>query len=175
MIRTGQLAGAFSVSDKGRYLIDVQAADALLDATRDESTDQQRNLFTGQPVKGRGGRTRPASRLGADTLGRDTTRGRGATPATFADANTLEKTYKAKLARLKYEQQAGELVPKGTVDRQAQDVGKMIRTRLEAIPARLAPTVAGMSDPVDVAERLRVEINQLLVDLSDDVSNLPFS
>lgn len=175
MIRAGQLDGAFLKDDRGRYRIDPTKADALLDATRDVSLDQQRNLFTGAPMA-KPGRPKTNSRLGnCHTLGGGVGRAPTGQPRTFADANTLEKTYKAKLAQLKYEEQMGALVPKEDVDRQAHDLGKMIRARLEAIPARLAPTVAALSDPIEVAAHLRAEINQLLTDLSADVANLPFS
>lgn len=174
MIKTGQLDGAFSVDDRGRYAIDAAAADALIDATRDEAFDQQRNLFTGAPVA-KPQRPKINSRLGYPHTLRGGGRAPTNQPRTFADANTMEKTYKAKLAELKYLEQRGALVSKEEIDKQAREIGKLIRARLEAIPARLAPTVAGLTDPVDVAERLKIEINQLLNDLSDNVSSLPFS
>lgn len=175
MVKAGQLEGAFIVEESGRYRIDVARADEIIERVRDPRHDvrlsRQRNLFTGSP-EAKPRRPKTISRLGSDTL-----RGRGGKPgkgASYAEANALEKTYKAELARLEYEKKLGDLVPKDEVDRQAQEVGKLIRNRLEAIPNKLAPIVAGMASPVEVAERLKVEINQLLTDLSDDVSSLPF-
>jgi hypothetical protein len=172
IVKAGQLEGAFVVEASGRYKIDVAKADEIIEGARDPRHDErlsrQRNLFTGQPVAKRK-RHPPAPRLGGDTLrpGRNQ-------PKTYAEANALEKTYKAELARLEFERKAGALVAKVEIHRQAQEVGKMIRARLEAIPNKLAPVVAGLSSPVEVAEALKVEINQLLTDLSNDVSSLPF-
>jgi hypothetical protein len=172
MVKAGQLEGAFDIEENGRYRIDVAKADEIIERVRDPRhdmrLDRQRNLFTGAPeVK----RPHPNSRLGNHTL-----RGGGgaAKAKSYAEANAEEKTYKAKLARLDYETKLGALVPKEEINRQAQEVGKLIRIRLEAIPNKLAPIVAGLSSPVAVAERLKIEINQLLTDLSEDVSNLPF-
>lgn len=174
MVKAGQLEGAYFIEENGRYRINVAKADEIIEGARDPRHDarlsQQRNLFTGGPeAKRRRPQTNP--RLGADTL---RGRGGGTKAKSYAEANALEKSYKAELARLEYEKRAGALVAKEEVNRQAQEVGKMIRARLEGIPNKLAPIVAGLSSPVDVAERLKVEINQLLTDLSDDVSSLPF-
>lgn len=172
MVRAGQLEGAFLIEPSGRYKIDVAKADEIIEGARDPRHDErlgrQRNLFTGGPEVKRK-RRQPNSRLGLYTL-----KGGGRQPRTYAEANALEKTYKAELARLDYEKKLGALVPKDEVNRQAVEVGKLIRAHLEAIPNKVAPIVAGLSSPVEVAEVLKVEINQLLKDLSGDVSSLPF-
>jgi hypothetical protein len=172
MVKAGQLEGAFLVEPSGRYKIDVAKADEIIEGARDPRHDErlsrQKNLFTGQPEVKRK-RRQPNSRLGPYTL-----RGGAGKPKTYAEANALEKSYKAELARLEYERKLGALVAKDEVDRQAQEVGKMIRAHLEAIPNKLAPVVAGLSSPVEVAEVLKAEINQLLKDLSSNVASLPF-
>lgn len=91
-----------------------------------------------------------------------------------AQSQTVSNSTVTLLARLAYEKKLGALVSKEEVNRQAQEVGKMIRAHLEAITNKLAPVVVGLSSPVEVAEALKVEINRLLRDLSQDVSSLPF-
>lgn len=174
MVRAGQLDGAYTVLENGRYQIDVEKADQFIDRARDPRHDvrlsQQKNLFTGQPQTRR--RPPTASRLSPNTL-----HGDGRLPAkgvSYAEANATEKHYKAELARLQYETKLGALVPKEEIDRQAHAVGMLIRTRLQAIPNKVAPIVAGLSSPVDVAEHLKTEIHQILTDLAKDVSSLPF-
>jgi hypothetical protein len=172
MVKAGQLEGAFLVEPSGRYKIDVAKADEIIEGARDPRHDErlsrQRNLFTGGPEVKRK-RRQSNSRLGTYTL-----QGGGRQSRTYAEANALEKSYKAELARLDYEKKLGALVAKEEVDRQAQEIGKMIRAHLEAIPNKLAPVVAGLSSPVEVAEVLKTEINQLLQDLSSNVASLPF-
>ena len=174
MVRAGQLDGAYTVLENGRYEIDVEKADQYVEKMRDPRHDvrlsQQKNLFTGQPQARR--RPPAASRLSPSTLhdgGRQPVKG-----ISYAEANATEKHYKAELARLQYETKLGALVPKEDVDRQAQAVGLLIRTRLQAIPNKVAPIVAGLSSPVEVAEKLKTEIHQILTDLAKDVSSLPF-
>ena len=175
MVRAGQLEGAYRVLANGRYEIDVEKADQFVEQVRDPRHDvrlsQQKNLFTGRPMV----KKRPPNSTQSPGTLHGTARAPGmAANITYAEANATEKHYKAELARLEYEKRLGALVPKDEVDRQAQAVGALIRTRLQAIPNKLAPTVAGLSTPAEVAEQLKTEINQLLTDLANDVSALPF-
>ncbi len=85
-------------------------------------------------------------------------------------AQALEKHYKAKLARLAYEEKAGTLVKIDVVAKVVEQEYNRVRARLLAIPSKLAPEVALLDDVGLCRETIEAAINDALTELSADVA-----
>lgn len=75
--------------------------------------------------------------------------------------------FQAELAAMQVAQQRGELVSAEDVRREAFRCGREVRDNMLAIPARLAPELAGCNDPRTVYLRLEQEIITALRTLAD--------
>ncbi len=71
--------------------------------------------------------------------------GKAAT-ASFAAAQAEKECYKAKLAKLEYEEKIGRLVDRDSVEREAYRVGRVVRDAMLSIPDRLAALVTAETD-----------------------------
>jgi hypothetical protein len=90
-------------------------------------------------------------------------------PASFAQAKTVEMVFKAKLKKLEFEARAGKLIPSGEVKVKWFVIVRQIRDKLLAMPAKLAPQLAALSDVREVRELLDAEITALLRALQEDI------
>ena len=130
-------------------LVDVAASDAVLD-DRPVDVEPQPSVNTGQqrpPVEG----------IGASP------------PTSFAQARTAEMIFRARLRKLEYETKSGKLIPADEVKVQWFKLGRQIRDKLLAMPAKLAPQLAALSDMREVRELLDAEIEAILRALQDDI------
>jgi hypothetical protein len=152
-IRVGKLNGAFKKKGR-RYYIDPEKADKLLE-------DNLNPIY----------RSGKAKQAPADTQP-DPMPAKGGNGRTLNEATRLLAWYRAALAKLKYEKESGALVSKEQVDQQAANVGVMVRTHLESMPAKLAPEVAAMRSPKKIAERIQREVHRILTALSHDIDKL---
>ena len=73
--------------------------------------------------------------------------GKAAT-ASFAEAQAEKECYKAKLAKLEYEEKIGRLVDRESVEREAFHVARVVRDAMMSIPDRLAGLVTAEGDQV---------------------------
>ena len=64
----------------------------------------------------------------------------------YAAARTMREAYRAKMARLDYEEREGKLVDAAKVREEGFQAGRMIRDALFAIPDRLADVLAAEKD-----------------------------
>lgn len=87
--------------------------------------------------------------------------------ATYNEARTSREVYEAKLAQLKYEQEAGKLV-------RAEDVRAAYAARVAAVreqvlqlPDRLAPRLVGNPDLLDIKRTLSEELRAALVHFAE--------
>jgi hypothetical protein len=62
---------------------------------------------------------------------------------------------------------SGSFVPYDVMLSAAQRVFVAFRTRISSIPSKLAPRIAGMTDPVDIEEILEKHLHESLEELSD--------
>lgn len=88
----------------------------------------------------------------------------------YNEAAALEKHYKAKLAELDFQQKIGVLVP---VEHVATEVGReytRVRSRLLAIPSKLAPDVAIVDDVGECRRLLEAAIVDALNELAADAA-----
>lgn len=84
----------------------------------------------------------------------------------LSEAELVEKTYKAKLAELKYNEQAGLLIPRSQVKKEGFELGRKVRNNILNVPGRLAHELASEVDPHKVEVRLMRELTQALQELT---------
>lgn len=151
--------GRIAVDDDGR--IDVAAADEAWSANTDERY---------QPDD-------PAA-CTPKTPTEERTRARGGTALVTEDGETftlaseraLRERAERRLKELEFRKRSGDLVAVERVTALNFRVARQIRSRLEAIPDRLADSLAAESDPQAIDERLRGEIRRTLELLGADPS-----
>jgi len=85
---------------------------------------------------------------------------------TLAQAQTIKEQYMAALKKLEYEQKSKLLIPADDVRRDAEKIGGFVKSKLQAIPARIAALVAVEPDSFECEQILKKEINQILEELS---------
>ena len=93
----------------------------------------------------------------------------GQQPTNFAQARLAEMVYRAKLRRLDYETRSGKLISADEVKAKWFVLGRQIRDKLLAIPAKLSPQLAALGDAREVRELLDAEIAAILRALQDDI------
>jgi hypothetical protein len=125
-------------------LVDVAASDAVLD-DKPVDAEPQAPVNTGpQP----GGPQQPTS---------------------YAQAKTVEMIYRARARKLDFELRSGKLIPADEVKVKWFTLVRQIRDKLLALPAKLAPQLAALSDVREVRELLDAEITALLRALQEDI------
>ena len=84
----------------------------------------------------------------------------------YAAARTMREAYRAKMARLDYEERKGKLVDAQKMYEEGFQLGRQIRDALLGIPDRMADILAAEPDPARVRELLHDELTQALTELS---------
>ena len=84
----------------------------------------------------------------------------------FITARTMREAFKAKLAKLEYEEKSKKLTDASKVRNDAFKAGRIIRDELLAIPDRLADVLAAEDDPRKVGELLQEELEVILNELT---------
>jgi hypothetical protein len=84
----------------------------------------------------------------------------------IGEASAAEKHWKAKLAELKFKQEAGELIPARDVEREWIDVLTRVKTKLLGIPSRAKQGLPHLSVP-DVAA-IEALVREALEEIADD-------
>lgn len=82
------------------------------------------------------------------------------------ESRARREHFQAELAAMQVAQQRGELVSAADVQAEAFKRGREVRDNMLLIPARLAPELAGITDPRTVHVRLHEEITNALRTLS---------
>jgi hypothetical protein len=87
-------------------------------------------------------------------------------PMTLLEASALEKSWKAKLAELDYQQQVGELVSAKEVEARTVEVFTRCRTKLLGIPSKAKTHLPNLSrgDLVTLDKLIREALEELTVD-----------
>jgi hypothetical protein len=163
LIRQGKLEGAFKREGR-RYKINPQKADAILATLERPAPAQKQN------------QDRPAPIIQADTVatGADASQLLAGGLVTFAEACRREKAAKAALLELKLKREKGELIERQRVEEVAAKLATLVRVGVESIPAKVAPTVAGLKRPGDIARLLQGHIREVLDNLSKGIADLDF-
>lgn len=130
----------------------------LADGTLHLPTLKREWVANADPTKGALGGNKAGTRVNGAAGG-----------VTLHDARVAREAFNAKLAELEYRRRVGELLDAAEVLRLIDEATRRLRDRLESIPARLAPVVAGMSGQDDCYRAIETEIHQAL----DELSALP--
>ena len=121
--------------------VDVAASDAVLDDRPEEISE----AATSGPVEA------------------------GAQTTTYAQAKLADMLFRARLRKLEYETKSGKLIPTDEVKVVWFKQARQIRDKLLAMPAKLAPQLAAVSEVRAVRELLDAEIEGILRGLQDDI------
>jgi phage terminase Nu1 subunit (DNA packaging protein) len=93
----------------------------------------------------------------------------GAQATTYAQAKLADMLFRARLRKLEYETKSAKLIPTDEVKVVWFKQARQIRDKLLAVPAKLAPQLAAVSDVRAVRELLDTEIEAILKGLQDDI------
>ena len=132
-------------------LVDVAASDAVLD---DKPVDQ---VLPESHVAAQ--TARPAADAG----------GPAPQPGNFAQARTAEMVFRARLRKLEFETKSGRFLSSDEVKVKWYTVVRQIRDKVLAIPAKLAPQLAALSDPAEIRDLLDGEIIAILKSLQEEI------
>jgi hypothetical protein len=156
LIRQGKLDGAYKKVGR-KYLINPDKADAVLAMFENPA----RSKSAPDPVVPMVDDPAPDQSLTGELI-------------SFAEAARREKVARAALLELDLKRQRGDLVQKTRVEAAAAKIATIIRTGVEAIPAKVAPTVAGLSAPGEVARLLQREFKTVLSDMAKEIEKIEF-
>lgn len=84
----------------------------------------------------------------------------------FQEARASSEDYKAKLFRLKFEQQSGKLVDAEVVKKRAFENARALRDSLLNLPNQIGVDLAAETDPLKVINMLTRELTRCLEELS---------
>ncbi len=84
----------------------------------------------------------------------------------FVTARTMREAFKAKMAKMEYEEKAGKLTDASKVKAEAFRAGRIVRDALLGIPDRLSDVLAAEQDPVQIRRLLNDELETILSELS---------
>ena len=126
--------------------VDVAASDAVLDD---------------RPIAVEPGETSPSNQTVPESIGPQ--------PTNYAQARLAEMVYRAKLRRLDYETRSAKLISADEVKAKWFVVARQIRDKLLAVPTKLSPQLAALTDAYAVRELLESEIVSILRALQDDL------
>lgn len=87
----------------------------------------------------------------------------------FATARTMREAYKAKLAKLEYEEKVGKLIDAENVKAEAFRTGRIVRDAMLMIPQRVQEMLATITDAHEIGEVLSREITIALDKLSNQM------
>ena len=90
----------------------------------------------------------------------------------FAQSRAIREAYNARLAKLAYEEKAGELVRTDAVKVTWFNILRVLRDRTLNLPDRLAPILAAETDPKQITALLDDELRQILDDVADTLPKL---
>ena len=90
----------------------------------------------------------------------------------YVGARDRREHYQAELARLTYEREAGMLMVSSDVIKLVSEVGVDIRLTLEAMPHRLSPILADMTDELKISQVLDQEVFKVLTEMSQKFERL---
>jgi len=87
--------------------------------------------------------------------------------STLQQAKAAHAAFDAKMAEIAYKKAIGEVVPVKEMREAMYDVARRVRDRLQTLPARIAPVVAGLAGDRDACYlAVEVEVNEVLDDLA---------
>lgn len=144
-IRTGRLVKSVEIKPNGRHLIDIETGKAEFE------DNKQRGARNGQKLQERKSEAESGE------------------SESIIEYERKLKRYQAEIARLKYEQQSGDLVGADDIRRQAFKVARAVRDAMFNIPGKISAELAGETDQFKIHSLLEEEIRQALENLSSEI------
>jgi len=89
------------------------------------------------------------------------------TPQTLNSAKTVLEVFRAKKAKLEYEEAAGLLVERSVVEREAYAEGRAVRDAFMSLGGRLRDRLSIETDPVAIHQIIDAEVRRVLVELAE--------
>lgn len=138
------------------------AAKAALEKAADEflSTEDDSEPEEDEGEEGTEGEEAPTKRIAPEGVEKQ-----AGIRKSLDQARAIKESYRAELARLEYEEQAGKLVSVESVREEAFKLARSVRDSLLALPDRLAGELAGETNQFKIHQRLNEEIRRALVTL----------
>jgi len=90
----------------------------------------------------------------------------------YKGARERREHYQAELARMAYERECGQLMPVLEATRMMAEAGTFIRLSLEAMPQRLAPSLAHITEEHRIERLLAQEVFNMLTGMSQKFDRL---
>ena len=151
-IERGRLSLSLEKKDSGRYLVDVDLADAEWLANTDSMTGSLAHAKNRQQADERPEITvEPGEQI------------------TYAEARAQHERFKARLAELELDTREGKLVNADDAKQVAFKVARQVRDALLNLPDRVAGELAAETNQFKVHQRLTKEIRRALEELKLDV------
>ena len=88
---------------------------------------------------------------------------------TLVESKTIEAAYKAKLAKIEYEERSSILVEAEEVKKSAFRIARLTRDAMLSIPDRLSAELAGMTEPFAIHTKLMNEIRSAIAEITKGV------
>lgn len=158
-IKDGRIKNGVRYDDKGRPKIDPAIADA--EWVRNTDSRRQTQIEEGSRLDAS---QQPPGVTGKDEAGLV----KGAVPE-IAKSNAILLAYKARLAKLEYDEKAGKVVPIEQVAQVVEAEYTRVRARLLAIPSRIAQEALLMQSIDEMRELIEAAITDALQELTGDV------
>lgn len=159
-IKTGRLVNAVRYNDKGQPCVDVEVADREWVKNTDGS---KQSLLD------------PEHRLSANahppgvTDDDEAAVSKGGVPA-IHKSKAITEAYKARLAKLEFEEKSGKLIDAEKVRLEQFTAGRMIRDAIMSVPDRISAKLASITDPHTVHRELHAELVAALDRIIRDAS-----
>lgn len=94
-------------------------------------------------------------------------RKKGDDKPTYTESRAIKEEYAARLKKLEYEKEIGNLVSAEDVERDAYDMARSTQSQVMSVPDRVAGQLVGMTSIVDIKTLLKRELRQALTTLGD--------
>lgn len=89
----------------------------------------------------------------------------GETIPSFSESKRQKEHYIAQTLRLEYEEKLGNLVPRGSLEKELYEIGRTFRDRLLVLPDTLSQRLIGL-ELIEIRKLMSSELEQVLIDLT---------
>ena len=93
----------------------------------------------------------------------------GGSGSAYQKAKAAHEIFRAKIARIDYEERAGEVCKVKTVRKSRFNTARRVRNAILAVPSRVTPRLCAMRDHHEILNYLTEELTKAMASLSDDL------
>lgn len=149
------------IKKNGKEQVDLEKSLDRIAATADPANDPAQTMPRSD------GRTEASVGMQAKSVTAD----KGAN-SQYQTSRAVKESYSARMKKLEYEREAGELVHRDGVNKASFQVARILRDKLIALPARLAPKVTVETDQKQNFKILTDEVENVIREIQDKLSEL---